>query len=335
MNHIVIAVALMVGVAANGFADAPLPVATTVELKGDLAHGEELSGATLFGDFLIACPDEGADLNVLRRAGDGYALVRTVNLLGSDDEIDMEGLATDGKYVYVVGSHSSRRKQVDEDSNHRKNRKRLTKVKPHRESYNLFRISLDSEGRLVTNERVSLRDILEKDEVLQAFQDVPGKENGVDIEGIAAKEGKLWVGFRGPVLRGNFVPVLVFDFDTPDDYEMRFVRLGGRGVRDIVATETGLLILAGPIGDGDASYQLYHWNGEDCVPGEEPTERQLAMVGEIETAPGEKPEGLSLLSESPAAWRLLLVSDGSTKGKELVVSKGSAFSSLARQKSER
>jgi hypothetical protein len=168
---------------------------------------------------------------------------------------------------------------------------------------------------------MDLRDILENDEILAPFLSVPGKENGIDIEGIAVKDGKLFVGFRGPVLRGNFVPVLAFRFDEPDDYELLFVQLGGRGIRDLVAVDAGFLIVAGAIGDGDASYQLCLWNGEDGVPGEGGWDHQIIKIGELATDPGIKPEGLTVTAETTDAWRLLVVSDGHASASEWTVPK--------------
>jgi hypothetical protein len=192
---------------------------------------------------------------------------------------------------------------------------------PHTESYRLFRIKLDDAGQLAAKESIDLRDILENDEILGPFFSVPGKENGIDIEGIAVKDGRLFVGFRGPVLRGNFVPVLAFRFEEPDDYELLFVQLGGRGIRDLASVEDGFLIVAGAIGDGDASYQLCLWNGEDGVPGEGGWDGKIIKIGELATNLGVKPEGLTVTAETPDEWRLLVVTDGQASASEWSVPK--------------
>ena len=110
-----------------------------------------------------------------------------------------------------------------------------------------------------------------------AFAGLPSKENGVDIEGLAAKDGALYLGFRGPVLRENFVPIARVDPSGSDEPELLFVKLGGRGVRDIAATTDGFLILAGPNGDQDWSFELFHWDGRDMVTGS--TGRRAAPCG--------------------------------------------------------
>jgi Protein of unknown function (DUF3616) len=95
-----------------------------------------------------------------------------------------------------------------------------------------------------------LQGILKGDKILGPFTKIPSKENGTDIEGIAVKDETLFLGFRGPVRRENFVPVMVLQLDRPEDYELRFVNLDGHGIRDITAVENGFLIIGGPVGDG-------------------------------------------------------------------------------------
>jgi hypothetical protein len=294
----------------------------TVELGGEVAHPDQLSGVTRWRDLLIVCPDEGDAVNVFMPADSRYEVAATVSLLSDNDkEIDMEAAASDSQYVYIVGSHSIRRTQVDAEGDYKKNRKRLTRIRPHADSYSLFRLKLSDEGELLEKDSVDLRDILRDDEVLGSFFSMPGKEGGIDIEGVAVKDGRLFIGFRGPVLRGNFVPVVVLEFDQPQQYELRFVQLGGRGIRDLVAVEDGFLILAGPVGDGDGSYQLHLWNGEDCVPGAEELAGTIVAVAELAAGPGEKPEGVTLLAESAGQWQLLVVSDGNPAAAEWLAPK--------------
>jgi Protein of unknown function (DUF3616) len=293
-----------------------------IELQGDVAYPEELSGVALWSDLIVVCPDEGAQFNVFKHIDLRFELVNKVNLLvESEKEIDMEGAASDAEHVYIVGSHSIRRRRIDEEGTYKKNRKRLTRTSPHTESYSLYRLKLNHDGALIEKERVDLRDVLEADEVLGAYFAVPGKENGIDIEGVAVKDRILYVGFRGPVLRGNFVPVIAFKFEQPHDYELRFVQLEGRGIRDIVAVNDGFLILAGAVGDGDSSYKLYLWNGQDCVPGDGGREGLLSAIGELATNLGVKPEGVVVTSESADEWRLLVVSDGNKDASSWVVQK--------------
>ncbi len=110
------------------------------------------------------------------------------------------------------------------------------------------------------------------------------------------------------VLRGNYVPTVSLRFDDPDDHALKYVKLDGRGIRDLAALEEGFLVLAGPIGDGDGSYELYWWNGEDCL-----TEAgRLTMLGELTGDNATKPEGLAIRSEDADRIELLVISDGRT-----------------------
>ena len=139
-------------------------------------------------------------------------------------------------------------------------------------------------------------------------------ENGVDIEGIAVKEEWLYLGFRGPVFRGNYVPVMKLKFEEPQDtYELLYVQLGGRGCRDIVSVSDGFLIVAGPIGDGSASYELYHWDGKDTIIGKDRADGdigKLELLGEIPTPDKGKAEGLAIVEEESTHYDLIIVYDG-------------------------
>jgi hypothetical protein len=284
-------------------------------MRGQLAHAEELSGVAVWKDWLVACADEGAEVNLLAR--DAGRLEGKVSLLADrEDEIDMEGVASDERYVYIVGSHSMHREEGDENEgggrSNRRRRQRAPEITPHEDSYSLFRLTLDDRGRIATNERISLRTILAADDLLGPFTKLPGKENGVDIEGVAVREGRLFVGFRGPVVRDGLAAVMEFAFEQPAAYEVKLVNLAGRGVRDLAAVEGGLLLLAGPMGEEDGEYSLYLWDGVGEAP---------ALVGAVPVDGDAKPEGIAVLSETASEWRVLLICDGDATARELVVEK--------------
>ena len=135
---------------------------------------------------------------------------------------------------------------------------------PHRDQ--LFRFKL-KDGTAADLASTSLRAAIDADPVLKPFAALPGDEGGVNIEGLAARDGKLFVGFRSPVLKDGTVPVMVTTFDKPETNELRFVPLGGRGVRDLAAVRDGFLILAGPSVEAGGGFQIYFWDGRDCAPG--------------------------------------------------------------------
>ena len=191
---------------------------------------------------------------------------------------------------------------------------------------NVFRFTVDANtgAPIGTPQHVSLASLIKKDPILGPFTEIASKENGVDIEGLAVgPDGKLFAGFRGPVLRGNFVPVLVFDFDDLKKSEVRWVNLGGLGIRDITAVSNGFLILAGPVGDGRPDYRIFFWDGEDAISGKDkPKVAVIRDLLEVELPkPGTtekfdaKAEGLAVLSEGPEKYDVLLVFDGPENGR--------------------
>jgi hypothetical protein len=287
-------------------------VVSEVRLMGDLKQADQLSGATLHNDLLVICPDEKARLNVLKKAGDDrYELITSPKLLDDNDsELDMEGLASDGAHVYVVGSHSAARKKVEDDKSYEQNRERLAEVKLEPSRDCVVRLKLDPNGEVASKENLNLRDVLDDDKILSRFVRIPSKENGIDIEGIAISEGKLYVGFRGPVLRENWTPILVTTFDDLGAYELRFVNLEGRGIRDIVAIEGGFLLLSGPIGDGNTDYHLHFWDGKDCLPGDGAPGGTVKALGAVLPNGGAKPEGLAILNATNSNLTMLLIQDG-------------------------
>jgi phosphohistidine phosphatase SixA len=286
-----------------------------VEFRGKLFSGEEkfqkaVSGADMVGNFLVLVSDEmkdKTDAQLLERDGDGYKKAGTVRLPGND-EIDLEAVGVDraNATVYVTGSHAHARKieggVIGE-----------VKRKKSREQFFRFKLKPDGTAGPVEGPK-SLTTALEAHPVLKDFTKVASKENGIDIEGLAVKDGRLHFGFRGPVLRGGWVPVLSCTWDDPTGTaQVRYLRLGGRGVRDLVAVSGGFLVLAGLVGDGDGTYRVYFWDGIDQLPAGEngPGPQRL---GEF-TGLGEgKPEGLVVLAETDGAYQVLLLCDGLPNG---------------------
>jgi hypothetical protein len=290
-----------------------------VEFKGDIHKAKNVSAITVVKGYLVVGSDEGNTVQILKPDGDRYTVLpQDVILDGHAKEIDIEGIAAEGDLVYVVGSHSRVRKTVDDQRSAQENRQRLLVVERDESRERLYRFRLDGHGEVSALEVTSLMPVIEQDPVLQAFTRVPSKENGVDIEGIAVRDGRLYIGFRGPVLRDNYVPVLRARFGNPvSDASLLFVNLGGRGIRDLAPARNGLLILAGPVGDGPGSYQLYFWDGHDCLPGQRrPGELlgRLELLGKIATEGEAKAEGVTVLEESDKAYEVLIVFDGLKDG---------------------
>ncbi|MCK5872947.1 MAG: DUF3616 domain-containing protein, partial [Methylococcales bacterium] len=127
---------------------------------------------------------------------------------------------------------------------------------------------------------------------------------------------QLYIGFRGPVLRGNWVPVIVTEFSHPaKKAELRFINLGGLGIRDMVFVNHQFLLIAGPVGDGPGGYHLYSWNGLDCVPGKHGAKGVVRHLGQIPADSDAKAEGMAVLSNTEATLlELLVIFDGPQRG---------------------
>jgi hypothetical protein len=296
-----------------------------VEFSGNIEGAEDLSAVQRFGDALVIASDEGASIQVLERVSDGhYAVKNTILLLPEGStEIDIEALALDDDSLYVLGSHSWARHKVNSSYSQEENRDRLSDVEHESTRDGIYRFGIDTEtGSPNTDlERKSLRALIKNHRLLKLFAKTPGKENGIDFEGLAAKNGWLYLGLRGPVLRGNFVPVLSLEFDNiekcssnfstqPELCQLLHVNLDGRGIRSLHSVQGGFLILAGPVSDGDFSYQFYFWDGRDCVPGKDSAGCQLDLLADMPAVDWAGPEGFTVLRESSEAWDILMVYDG-------------------------
>lgn len=318
---------------------------TLINQTDDPNISENISGIAEKGGILVLGADEGADILVFKKT-DTLKYSETEDVCIPLDgkecgtkrkgaEIDIEGIAWGKEYLYVIGSHSRARKTVKSDKTVEENKKRLEslKIEPTREQ--LFRLKLDGEGAVAEGskiEKISLRNLIANHQILSLFQAIPSKENGIDIEGLAVKESEgkdqLYLGFRGPVLRGNHSIIMVLDFKDDkfkenrikDNPKVHFVNLGGRGIRGMTEVGSGgFILLAGPVGDdpqmGDnkSHYQLFFWNGEeDDVSGV--ARKPLCNVP---VPVGVKAEGIELLNKNKTAtedYSFVVVYDGAKKG---------------------
>lgn len=274
-----------------------------------------LSGVAVVGDYLILGADEGHCLKILRHdaGGGGWSPETRLSLATQDRETDIEAITFGDGCLYVIGSHSARRRRLKPDLSVRRNRERLLQIDRDRSRNRLHRIPFDPDtGRLGEVEWLDLSKRLRKDPLLKTFYGIPSKENGIDIEGAAYREGHLFLGFRGPVLRHNLVPVWVLDFARPKKYTARFVRLDGQGVRDMVALQQGFLILSGPVNDAPGPFRLWWWDGADQVPGRDCVARPAVALGAVSAPGGAKAEGLALLAEHGDTAEVLVIYETDT-----------------------
>ncbi len=256
------------------------------------------------------------------------------------EEADIEGLDYKDGYIWLVGSHSQVRKKPYKEYTAGDNIKRLANVKSEGNRFLLARIPMDEKNYTLERKVVSLtknrtaaqlhgeRDgndltiTLEKDEHLGKFLSIPGKDNGLDIEGLAVADERIYLGLRGPVLRG-FAVILELQVKEDDvsilklknigsqdrPYRKHYLQLDGLGIRDLCVQGDDLLILAGPTMDLDGPVVIYRWEG-GAQSNEEGLifEDSLKMVMEVPFGQREEhAEGITLFSLDGVDARSILV----------------------------
>jgi hypothetical protein len=312
-------IAQTLGVAAALVAAGAAPSEVAVRFEGHLAAGDDLSAVERVGRALVLASDEGERLQVLDpvdEAGTRWTVrADTMRLLGVEREVDVEGLAADGTHLYVLGSHSIKRKLLEADEPWNDNRTRLATVLSEPERHRVFRLRCDPRTGRITGppDSISLRPILESDPILAPFTRIPGKENGVDAEGLALDGSTLVVGFVSPVLREGFVPVLRVSFEDPTKHEVRWARFGGLGIRSLARVADGFLVIASSAAD-DADAELWLWDGRDRLPGSGAPRSRAEKLLSL-PARGGMPEGMTVMDETADAWDVLILHDGVDGGR--------------------
>jgi hypothetical protein len=249
-----------------------------------------LSAVALDGDSLWVAADEFSSIERLDADGRAYQQqIQSVDLRpyleipnSTKLELDIEGLALDGDDLWVVGSHAVVRKKLEAKSGETEDEARARFLKmPDDPSlrYVLGRVRLEqaSDGRRPGDHQAAawlpfvhganaLTQHLEAKEAykgLLPFLKIPAKENGFDIEGIAATRNRVLLGLRGPVLRGWAILLdLSLDGTKPlgiGELRLHLLEMDGLGIRDLAIDGEDLLPLAGPTMDLDGPVQVRRW----------------------------------------------------------------------------
>ena len=270
---------LTLGSAGGAFAETPqiapargpILVEGSFGFAGDADDVEDLRRAASG----VACPrtdaclvvfDEGAEARMIELGPDGAVVARPEPLaLAAGGEVDAEGAATDGAMIYVVGSHAMKRSSCAANP--------ASRV--------VLRAPVAADGRLqLPFEARTLSSLLEAEQLGGAANPLAGSlgkclgaEGGIDIEGVAIFDGRLWFGLRGPT-QGAQVGILSVEADAffaDGDPAPRLDWVGAsdrRGLRDLTADGAGgLLLLVGPDDrpeNADAGWALLRWDGESA-----------------------------------------------------------------------
>ena len=265
-----------------------------------------------------------------------------VLLRDTDEELDAEGAATDGRYFYVTGSHSAKRGDCASNAGSR----HVLRLKLDPATGRALRSPAGSPSKAFVDYADSGRlwPVMQAQPSLAAHvgerkclgSEPPDKapalsgQQGVNIEGLAVQAGRLYFGFRGPASQGVGQVLAVdadalFRQDAAPDVRPVLTRLAlgpNRGIRDMVAVKGGgLLLLAGP-DDSPASqgagWVVAWWDGQSAE-GQVVQPKVLAALdlSGVKLRPCDKelkPEAMTVLEETPTAYRLLVLSDGMCDG---------------------
>ncbi len=293
---------------------------------GAVVEDEDLSGLACISDrYGLVGADEAREVQAIELSPESRTLrvVETISLVPKGDEIDIEGIAAEGDCYYIIGSHGVSKKTGERQDNR----------------YRIFRLRVDVKtgvpsGFSVAGSRVpatleaaSLVNLLRVEPVLGPYFGKPLQHKGVNIEGLAVRDGRLYVGFRSPNLGGQaFVIEIraddVFGGRSRPPYTLHRLRLGeGLGIREIVAAESGFLVIAGNAGsepsekyaesegyEQDRDFYLFHW------PGKGP---EVHRIGPIPDVAG-KAEAMTILEETPDQITVLILFDGPAGGRPTV-----------------
>lgn len=286
---------------------------------GDRLLGN-LSGVVADGAVLWSVSDEGRTLECLSADGDGYRLTQQyfldtviAGLPGRPDgaECDLEAIALDGNALWIAGSHCWVRRPADDPDW----LSAETRDRPSR--HVLARLAIaggelaGAVDALPFTGPGSLRDVLRDDQYLAPFLELPSKENGLDIEGLAVRGRQVLLGCRGPLLDSRAV-VIELSFDDAfriSNYALHFLDLDGLAVRDLSWRGEELLVMAGPMDDSPGPFRLYGWTPGEAGPVERPA-RLLDFTTQTEKPEGVCPlrrngrDGLLVLYDSPDKGRV-------------------------------
>jgi hypothetical protein len=233
---------------------------------------ENISGVVEDKGRIWTVSDEGRTFECFELGKDGLVLSNQYSLddyfpdLPGGKEADLESVDVHGGKLWLCGSHSRVRHDEDFDGQansafrRRPSRHLLGSIKlsdggePIRESAKAMAFTGDG----------SIRRLLRANPVLTPFLDLPSKENGLDIEGLAVFPNSVLLGLRGPVVENHAIVASISRQQGLPTSEsvvtLHKIDLGGLGIRDLARSEDAVILLAGPVTSADGPYRIHAWD---------------------------------------------------------------------------
>lgn len=328
----------------SGWPDPALPIGRiALHFSSDQDTVSNLSASVRVNDTLFVGADEACGVERLVIQGDScekhesIPLALLLDLADPEAEADIEGLAVEDGWLWVVGSHARTRPKPKKDK--RLDLAELSNLKDTRSRCLLARVPLvESEGAFspvkICGERRAgmirqtkhgseLAKLIARDPLLEPFTQIPAKEGGLDVEGIAVCGTRVALGLRGPVI-ATYAVLLEVQIKAKKSGKLsiegtlakRLLALQGLGIRDLKRRGDDLLILAGPTTGLSGPCAVYRWRNWAKEPPRHDQKVEVHTPERILELPFgrgvDHPEGLALwgdgqvlvLCDSPAEDRL-------------------------------
>jgi hypothetical protein len=304
----------------------------------------DLSAAARHGKTLFLGSDEGVCIERLRRGATAWTdhqrfPLDTILDLDASAEADIEGLAENDGWLWVLGSHARTRPKVGKAGDDRIDLSTFATLKDTRPRCLLARVPLVPDPDMPDTMRPVRTDasrragmlrqsrhgnrlsrLMKDSPLLKPFTRIAAKEGGVDLEGIAVAGDRVAIGMRGPVIQTYAVLLELKIAAKPSGrltiagpLHKRLLELDGLGIRDLKRDGPDLLILAGPTTGLDGPCSVYRWTDwlgdppQDCkVVRRHRPERIIDLpFGRGD----DHPEGLVLLDADSGERDLVVICD--------------------------
>lgn len=272
--------------------------------------------------------DEGTKAQFATLSASGLRAANvTLDLVTSGEELDAEAAANDGVYTYVVGSHSVKRKSC----------------KPNPASRHVIRFKTTWTQDASGSPRAEVKELEVTDRLwgllkarpelahfvggcLGDQQSTTAQAPGINIEGMAARGGRLYFGFRSPSINGS-VPVYsvtadsLFGDGVPSPNIVKLEVGADLGIRDMATGATAILLLVGPDDREPATSSKWYvseWRDQSTAAIRRLAELDLSGLKFSACFKELKPEALTILEEAPDKYKVVVLSDGVCDGGPLL-----------------